>query len=387
MFCEKQLSDARTINELNATLKLLTAHLDEYDRNLNGISAQNLIEKFKKVRNDNIESEKNDINAMNFSDSSNYQIIPINTFEEAEEYGEYTNPNSQWCLTYMEDMFDSYTSNGVNQMYFCLRNGFEQVPCRVGENTPLDEYGLSMLCVIVNENGELAYCTTRWNHENGGNDNAMNAKEISQVVGVNFYQVFKPNTKWQELLSDVKEKLKQGLPLDDIFDDVNVVNDVYIVLLSNKINIINKKRQFISEQWFDGIGNFKDGVSKVWIDDKYNFINTNGDFISKQWFDYIHNYDYDGFAKVKLDDKYNFINTNGELLSKQWFDDAMDYGKDLISVTIDGRQLKMNRKGKIFRITENKQFKAHKKSLKLSETVLENIIKESITKVLLKKYN
>ena len=50
---------------------------------------------------------------------------------------------------------------------------------------PLDDYGLSMLSIIVNENGELAYCTCRWNHDSGGSDNIMNAVEISKVVNVN----------------------------------------------------------------------------------------------------------------------------------------------------------------------------------------------------------
>ena len=190
MFCDGQLNDARTISNLNSTLKLLSAHLNEYDRNLNNLSAQELISKFEKTRNDNMENEKNEINSMQFSGQSDYRIIPINSFEEAKEYYKYTNPNSPWCLTYMEDMFDSYTSNGINQIYFCLRDGFENVEPVKGENCPLDEYGLSMISVIVNENGELVYCTSRWNHDNGGNDSVMNAKELSQVIGVNFYTVF-----------------------------------------------------------------------------------------------------------------------------------------------------------------------------------------------------
>ena len=48
-------------------------------------------------------------------------------------------------------MYDSYTCNGINQIYFCLRNGFENVKPIVGKGCPLDEYGLSMISVIVNE--------------------------------------------------------------------------------------------------------------------------------------------------------------------------------------------------------------------------------------------
>ena len=54
----------------------------------------------------------------------------------------------------MDDMYDSYTCDGINQIYFCLRHGFEDVKPVACENSPLDEYGLSMLSIIVNEEGE-----------------------------------------------------------------------------------------------------------------------------------------------------------------------------------------------------------------------------------------
>ena len=55
MYCDGELNDASTISNLNATLKLLSAHLGEYDRNLNGLSADELISKFEKIRQNNIE--------------------------------------------------------------------------------------------------------------------------------------------------------------------------------------------------------------------------------------------------------------------------------------------------------------------------------------------
>ena len=55
MYCDGELNDASTISNLNATLKLLSAHLGEYDRKLNGLSADELISKFEKIRQNNIE--------------------------------------------------------------------------------------------------------------------------------------------------------------------------------------------------------------------------------------------------------------------------------------------------------------------------------------------
>ena len=348
MFCDRQLSDAHIISNLNATLKLLSAHLNEYDRNLNGISAQELIDKFAQTRQDNIDAEKGEIDSMDFSQGSRYQIVPINSFEEAQKYYEYTNPDSRWCLTHMDNMFDSYTSNGINQIYFCLREGFENEPCEVGENAPLDDYGLSMLSIIVNENGELAYCTTRWNHDNGGSDSSMSAKEISQVVGVNFYQVFKPNNKWQNILSEIKEKISRGVPYDDIFDSVYYNNDVECTTVEfmNKRNVINSEGNFISDKWFDWVGNFEDNkLALVELKSKWNFINTNGEIISNQWFDRIGIYN-EGFALVELKGKgWNFINTNGEFIGNQWFDDANIFNNGFAGVSLERKYNFINTDG------------------------------------------
>ena len=337
MYCNRELSDARIINDLNATLKLLSAHLNEYDRNLNGISAQELIDKFAQTRQDNIDAEKGEIDSMDFSQGSRYQIVPINSFEEAQNYYEYTNPDSRWCLTHMNDMFDSYTSDGINQIYFCLREGFESEPYDVGENAPLDDYGLSMLSIIVNEKGELAYCTTRWNHDNGGTDSSMSAKEVSQVVGVNFYQVFKPNNKWQNLIYEVKEKISRGVPYNDIFDNVGrFINEWALVELNRKHNFINTNGEFISDQWFDGASDFNDGYARVDLNRKYNFIDTNREFISDQWFNYAYNFK-NGYARVVLNRKWNFINTKKEIVSDQWFDYVIDFYNGYARVKLDGK--------------------------------------------------
>ena len=42
-----------------------------------------------------------------------------------------------------------------------------------------DEYGLSMISVIVRPYGSMAFCTGRYNHQLGGNDSLLSAKEVS----------------------------------------------------------------------------------------------------------------------------------------------------------------------------------------------------------------
>ncbi len=368
MYLNNEITDARTISDLNATLKLLTAHLNEYDKNLNGLSAEELISKFKQARENNVKKEKQEINRMKFG-TSDYDIIRIDSFNDAKKYYTYTNARSRWCLTYMEDMYDSYTCDGINQIYFCLKHGFKDVKHAVGENAPLDEYGLSMLSIIVNEEGELAYCTTRWNHENGGDDSVMDAVEISKVVNVNFYEVFKPNTKWKDILYNAKQRLANGEPPEKIFDIVDDFSEGYSgVKLKNKWNFINKNGEIISDIWFDWVEYFREGYAQVDLNGKCNFINKNCEFLSDKWFDEAEEFS-EGYAKVKLNKKYNFINKNGEIISDIWFDDVYNFKDGYTKVKLNDKWNFINESGEYL---SDEWFDSYEDA----EEVLDNLLKK-----------
>ena len=176
-------------------------------------------------------------------------------------------------------MFNSYTNDGIGQFYFCLRHGFENEEAVKGENCPLDNYGLSMIAVSVDENGRLNTCTCRWNHDNGGNDSIMDPKQISEVIGMNFYQTFKPNNKWKDLVDNCMQRLANGEDIIDVFDNV----------------------------W-----SFNEGFTAVRLNDKCNFINTRGELLCNQWFDWCYDF-VNGFAKVELNDRAFMIDTKGQL--------------------------------------------------------------------------
>ena len=345
MFCDGELRNANDIGNLNSTLKLIAsdAHINEYDRNLNNLSCQELIQRFAKAMSDNLDAEKDEVNKMVFDSPSDYEIVRIDSFEQAEEYGDYVS----WCVTHDESMFNSYTSDGINQFYFCLKNGFENVEEVESEGCPLDEYGLSMIAVSVNGDGMLNTCTCRWNHSNGGDDSIMDAKEISQVIGMNFFEVFKPNNKWKDLLDSVMQRLANGEDPRDVFDYVGDFNNGFAkIKLNGKWNFINQKGKLLSDQWLDNVGNFKEGFGWVKLNNKFNFINQEGRFLSSQWFDYVSIF-CEGFARVTLNGKHNFINQEGRLISNQWFDDVDDFYEGFARVNLNWKWNLINQEGRL----------------------------------------
>ena len=224
-------------------------------------------------------------------------------------------------MTHDPEAYEDNTAGGTGRFYFCLQNGFENVPKKVGPNAPLDAYGLSMIAVCVTMEGEVNSITCRWNHKNGGSGHVMDDEQLSELLGVNFYNVFKPYTREELhakgviLFDEVQPMLDNGVSPTDIFEFVGYFyDDCANVNLNGKWNFINRNNKLLSDTWYDGVNIFSDGCACVMLGDKVNFIDTYGEFISDTWFDWVDNFD-DGYAIVQLDGKFFKIDKNGQRVS------------------------------------------------------------------------
>lgn len=360
MFHQGELNDGQTIMNVNKSLKYAAsdAHINEYNQNLNGLTAQQLTQRFSGVAQQDLEQDKNDISSQQYDENnSQYEIVKINSFEEAEEYGYYVS----WCVTQDEEMYQSYTNNGEGVFYFCLRNGWEDEEEIKGQNCPLDNYGLSMIAVSINGDGSCNTITCRWNHDNNGNDNIMTPKQLSQVINRNFYNVFKPLTKEeqernkQQIFYEINEEIDMELQyneLDDFCnslycdkDEGNTDERVLYVYSSQKgYVILDEQGNLIINEIFDDVHNRIGDIFVVRKNNKYNFINMDGKLISQTWFDKVSNlFDDDmGMVYLKTKNKWSLINRNGELILP-WCDAICDSiynsmkGSDVIEILNNGK--------------------------------------------------
>lgn len=260
--------DDTTKDKLINVIRLIAAkYLGQYNNDLNGLSAQELVSKHSNDLQAMRDDERNEVSQMQFNGNSDYDIVRIDSFKQALEYGYYTD----WCVTQDENYYNRYTSNGINQFYFCLRNGFEEVPQEEGENFPLDEYGLSMFAVRVDEDGNLLGCTTRWNLSDNRDQNAMSVKQISEVIGMDFYSVFKPNTVWEDVAGTAMQRLANGEEPGDVFEDYDYDDNGYVwVYLGGRDNIVKPNDELLSpNHWFDSCGKLREGFAKVFLNGKF----------------------------------------------------------------------------------------------------------------------
>ena len=326
MYFNHELSDEQSIRTLDTVLNYIHKgnHASEYDFNLNGLTLEELSSKYK----DNIVTDgKNDrkrSEQIHRNSKNGYTIIPIDTYKQAHKYSDYTS----WCVTNDENAFDSYTKYG-NRFYFCLKNGFENT-LKNDEGAPLNQYGLSMIAVELDTNGDLLRITMRYNHDFGGenNDGLCSVEQLEDILDENFYKVFLPYTREELhergiiLFDEVQGLLDSGKKPEEIFDRIFIIYNGYLrVILNNKWNWISMDNRLVSpKQWYDYIGDFENGYAIVKLNNKYNFIDTNFKYISEQWYDWCLDFE-NGYAIVNLNDKYNFIDTNGKYITDQWYDE------------------------------------------------------------------
>ena len=120
--------------------------------------------------------------------------------------------------------------------------------------------------------------------------------------------------------------------------------------IKKQYNFINKQGELLSDQWFNWVDYFHDGLAIVRRSDNlYNFINKDGKIISEKWFECVGEF-YEGFAIVQkiTNSLYNFIDTKGRILSGKWFSDANSFKAGFAKVKrTNGEWAKIDKNGKI----------------------------------------
>lgn len=304
-----QLYTLSKLNKINVSNISLDMSFDEFNKT------------YGKFLDDYNEQENNALNNKEYVKNEDYEIIGPIDYETAHYYGNFSCPASLICYTQDKDTWEHYIKDGENTCYLILSKNFKKIKPKHDDETenPYDTYGLSMIFVFVDSTGNISYCNTRWNHQanysyKNSCDHALSKSDISNIIGMNFNQVFKPLHTENDNLGDIEKRLNNGESPYNIFDYVSDVEEGFAcVVIDKKCNFINTYGQLLSKKWYDNVEGFCNGFGKVELNDQYNFIKKDGTLLSEYWFDAIDDFDNNGFALVELNDKYFKIDTKGQL--------------------------------------------------------------------------
>lgn len=289
---------------------------------------------------------------------NDYEIYRIKDFNDASAYSGYC----RWCVTKKENIYKDYTKN-KQTFYFALKDGYQLAKPETNENTPLDNYGLSMLAIRVFSDGSNEI-TTRWNHQHFNANILSNDFEyLNKLFGIkNSEKLFSSVEKIEEKKIFEKyldvARLRINLDVNPIyvFDKINnVIDDVVKITLFYKRNLLNiKTKTIMSQQWFDDIFEIfhEDNkiISFVMKNNRYNLINECGEIMCEIWFsDYIIPENKDFFFIEFFDGqhRYNTMDFDGKILNDVWFDKIVEFRTLISRVEINDKTTYINKNGKI----------------------------------------
>ena len=191
------------IGRLHDIIRIISiAHADEYDRYLGKDGCRPTFKEFDEIYGKKIAAHwgamRRQLRRRKYG-SRRYTIIPLDNFETANKYYEYTKPHG-WCHLGSSLMFEHYrmTSNNGHsipvKLYLAVLPGFEDMK----ETDEL--YGESMLGIDIGPGGRLVHVNNRWNHSHDmiderKGDNKYDEVELSDLLGGPFFEVCPPYNK------------------------------------------------------------------------------------------------------------------------------------------------------------------------------------------------
>lgn len=268
------------------------------------LSYEDLYEHFKPI----IEQEEQNITSKisneKFAGNTDYIIKQIKSQEEGDRnYAGFTGgANAEGykiCYLTSETTWNTYTNNNKNNVYVCLKKGYEHIHPYAGENAPFDEYGLSMIFVIVDGKGRLTTSNVRWNHayvedwnrkhsdqKSRDVDKILDAYEISKIINLNFNEAF--TGKYIISMSELLKKIKEANDIYDIkdyFDDYPKIISfgIYIVQFGGKYNLLDMhNKRFIFDNFYEKISDVGFGIASITNGGKTNLYDvTNRNILLK----------------------------------------------------------------------------------------------------------
>ena len=117
------------------------------------------------------EDAKNAANVKFKVENRGYKIIPFMSYKDLyEKFGKDKTGykgRSEWCHTNGESTYDSWTQNYTRFFFVIAKDNWEDIKPKNNpqkDDNAYDEYGLSLMAILVSREGQLLNCTLRWNH-------------------------------------------------------------------------------------------------------------------------------------------------------------------------------------------------------------------------------
>jgi hypothetical protein len=255
---EQERQNGDKLNRLYSIINYIKTHYKDKDfkSQLNSYTIENTTyDSLNKEYGDIIDKLNEDENKESNSIEDNqinpdYQVIHIDSYEQAHEIGNYSHSKSKLCYTQNLSTWNQYTRNGLYNPYCILRKNYKEIDENTfGDDAKHDDsYGTSMIFLFISPKNEIVYSNSRYNHKATDVslvDNSFNKVDISKLLNCNFSSLFKGVENFHYVINNVSLFTRNGY--------------AFVRRNDNLMNVINENGKLMFEgHWMVGVIPLKD---------------------------------------------------------------------------------------------------------------------------------
>ena len=285
------------LNWVKANREKVGNQLD--DEFINKLSIKELNDKVNKMQEEQDKKSQDELSQMEFGDS-NYTLVPIESYEQmhklygghwtgdgTDEEGEYAGAGgTSWCHTNNKGTYKNWVNADKNKFFVLQRNDWKSIPFDEDSNDEKDgkdDYGNSLIALLVSGTGTLKNATLRCNHVgvNGSADNQYETyAELSKLAGFNVQEEIAKNVNFTNNIEHYGDSVKMDLGRIEYANAEN--NPEYIIDCYNDGDVTDFMPQLTFSEIEDWIGSneisnyVKERLYNLHIEDN---LRTYGDLI------------------------------------------------------------------------------------------------------------
>ena len=248
----------------------------------------------------------------------------------------YWGKGTEWCTATREtsDWYERYSSEGPLYININKQNG-QKYQFHFESDSFMDQYDSEMEMPFINEMGENADGLIQFYIK-------LKGKEWKEVFTGYDRNGLKRVYVFDEGGFNLKKEDDGKLLFDRTYDDIGDYdeNGFYPVQIGDVWNLITIDGNYISDNWYNYISNFFDGLAivgkrglpfpKSW-GVSYNLMNLKGEILLDEWYANIASF-YHGFARIHKNGKVNIVNNKGEIVLPKWYEEIVSVDNEGVIV-------------------------------------------------------
>jgi hypothetical protein len=110
--------------------------------------------------------------------AADYKLVRVDSWDEIRSYKPLC---SDWCIVNSEEAWYAEAFYDSNEVFLAFHKDYKQAPKVPGPEFPNDNYGYSIICIVLAADGSIVSTTSRWN-SSIENDRFLSNDQVNSLI-------------------------------------------------------------------------------------------------------------------------------------------------------------------------------------------------------------